>query len=235
MRSDHRENQRVVEPVEQQDETPVATEAQERVSLWPELFKTLMMALIIFLTARLFVLPYQVDGRSMTPNLENRDRVLVNRAVYMHLNLDFLIGWIPGVDTDDVDYYPFHSPERGDIVVLYPPETSPEPYIKRTIAVEGDVVDIHDGLVFVNGEQLVEPYIDGAITECEQTTFCDGYVVPPGMIYVLGDNRQHSYDSRAFGPVSLDNVIGKAWFANWPADRIGLLPHYSYDTATPKQ
>jgi signal peptidase I len=59
-------------------------------------------------------------------------------------------------------------------------------------------------------------------------------VVPPGMIYVLGDNRQHSYDSRAFGPVSLDNVIGKAWFANWPADRIGLLPHYSYDEATPR-
>jgi signal peptidase I len=55
------------------------------------------------------------------------------------------------------------------------------------------------------------------------------------MIYVLGDNRQHSFDSRAFGPVALDNVIGKAWFANWPADRIGPLPHYSYDDATPKQ
>ena len=102
-----------VEPIEQQDETPQATDAAEKVSLWPELFKTLMMALIIFLTARLFVLPYQVDGRSMAPNLENRDRVLVNRAVYMHLNLDLLIVWIPGVDTDDTDYYPFHSPERG--------------------------------------------------------------------------------------------------------------------------
>jgi signal peptidase I len=225
----------VVEPIEQQDKTTEATESTQPASLWPELFKTVMMALIIFLTARLFVLPYQVDGRSMAPNLENRDRVLVNRAVYMHLNLDLLVGWIPGVDTDDTDYYPFHSPERGDIVVLHPPESSPEPYIKRTIAVAGDTVDIHDGLVFVNGEQLVEPYIQGAVTECDRSTYCDGYVVPPGTIYVLGDNRQHSYDSRSFGPVPLDNVIGKAWFSNWPADRIGLLPHYNYDTATPNQ
>jgi signal peptidase I len=225
----------VVEPLEQPDEAGQTAEAPLRVALWPELFKTLMMALIIFLTARLFVLPYQVDGRSMAPNLEDRDRVLVNRAVYMHLDLETLLGWIPGVDTTDTAYYPFHSPEQGDIVVLNPPDVSPEPYIKRTIAVAGDIVDIRGGLVFVNGTQVVEPYVDGAITECERPTYCDDYVVPDGTIYVLGDNRQHSYDSRAFGPVSLANVIGKAWFANWPADRIGLLPHYDYDEATPKR
>jgi signal peptidase I len=225
----------VAEPHEHENQAAPAVSEFSRHSLWSELFKTVMMALIIFLTARLLILPYQVDGRSRAPNRENRDRVLVNRAVYMHLNLEALIGWIPGVDTSDTAYYPFHSPERGDIVVVYPPQYSSEPYIKRTIAVAGDVVDIHDGLVFVNGQLLAEPYIDGAITDCEQPTYCRGYVVPDGKIYVLGDNRQHSYDSRAFGPVSLGNVIGKAWFANWPADRFGPIPHYDYDDKNPRQ
>jgi signal peptidase I len=192
------------------------------------LINTFMLALVIFLTARLLVLPYQVDGRSMAPNLENRDRVLVNRAVYMHVELDTLFGWIPGIEASDAAYYPFHSAERGDIIVLNPPQYSPEPFIKRTIGVAGDVIDIRGGFVFVNGTQLDEPYIDGAITDCGRSLYCDGFVVPNGSVYVLGDNRQHSFDSRSFGPVPLDNVIGKAWFSNWPADRIGIIPHYNY-------
>lgn len=207
--------------------------APRRKTLVAEVINTFMLALVIFLTARLLVLPYQVDGRSMAPNLENRDRVLVNRAVYMHLDLAMLFGWIPGVDASDTAYYPFHSAERGDIVVLNPPEYSPEPFIKRTIGVGGDVIDIRDGFVFVNGRQLVEPYIDGAVTDCGRSKYCSGFVVPEGTIFVLGDNRQHSFDSRAFGPVPLDNVIGKAWFANWPADRIGLIPHYDYGANGP--
>ena len=208
-----------------------AVEPPERV-FWQELTKTLLLALIIFLSARLLILPYQVDGRSMSPNLEDRDRVLVNRAVYMHLDLEMLLDWIPGVDASNTSYYPFHSPERGEIVVLNPPEYSPQPYIKRTIAVAGDIVDIRQGLVFVNGDQLLETYIDGAITDCGNPSFCTSFVVPDGMIYVLGDNRQHSLDSRSFGPVPLENVIGKAWFSNWPADRIGVIPHYGYDETT---
>jgi signal peptidase I len=194
---------------------------------------TFMLALVIFLTARLLVLPYQVDGRSMAPNLEDRDRVLVNRAVYMHLDLAKFLDWIPGVDTSDTAFYPFHSAERGDIVVLNPPQYSPEPFIKRTIGVAGDVIDIKDGFVYVNGWQLDEPYIDGAVTDCGRSLYCARFVVPDGTIFVLGDNRQHSFDSRSFGPVPLDNVIGKAWFANWPADRIGFIPDYDYGVTPP--
>jgi signal peptidase I len=190
-----------------------------------------MMALILFLTARLLVLPYQVDGKSMSPSLEDRERVLVNRAVYMHMDLDRWLDWIPGVDASDTAFYPFHAPEPGDIVVINPPEYSPQPYIKRTIAVGGDVVDIHDGHVYVNGALLPEKYITGAITDCDHPIYCRSFTVPEGFIYVLGDNRQHSSDSREFGPVPLDNVIGKAWFANWPSDRIGVLPDYNYDNA----
>ena len=189
-----------------------------------EIFRTLLFALIIFLTARLLILPYQVDGRSMAPNLEHHERVLVNRAVYMHLDLDRLVGWIPGLGgVTENAYYPFTSPQPGDIVVLNPPQYSAEPYIKRTIATAGDVVDIRDGRVFVNGVALDEPYIQGVTTNCYSAEYCDGYVVPEDAIYVMGDNRPDSFDSRSFGAVPLDNVIGKAWFSNWPAERFGPI------------
>jgi signal peptidase I len=220
-----------LESKEPESDVPAEDVHTPRGHLTAELTKTLMMALIIFLSARLLILPYQVDGKSMSPNLHDRDRVLVNRAVYMHLDLEQLVDWIPGVDASNTAYYPFHSPEPGDIVVLNPPAASDQPYIKRTVAVGGDVVDIDRGLVFVNGVALNETYIDGAITECVKQQYCRNYTVPDGMIFVLGDNRQHSSDSRYFGPVPLDNVIGKAWFANWPADKIGPIPHYSYDEA----
>ena len=218
-------------PPESQPDVPAEDDHARRSHLAAELTKTLMMALIIFLSARLLILPYQVDGKSMAPNLEDRDRVLVNRAVYMHLNLKQLVDWIPGVEASDTEFYPFHSPEPGDIVVLNPPSSSEQPYIKRTIAVAGDTVDIQQGRVYVNGVLIDEPYIEGAITECVKEKYCHNFTVPAGTIFVLGDNRQHSSDSRYFGPVPLDNVIGKAWFSNWPADKIGPIPNYSYDEA----
>lgn len=203
----------------------IQPESQPRSStLLGEIFRTLLFALIVFLSARLLVLPYQVDGRSMAPNLQDRERVLVNRAVYIHLNLDSLVGWIPGLGgVADDSYYPFHSPQPGDIVVLNPPQYSTEPYIKRTIATAGDVVDIRDGKVFVNGVELDEPYVDGVDTYCYSSEFCTGYVVPLDTIYVLGDNRPDSFDSRSFGAVPLDNIIGKAWFSNWPAETFGPI------------
>ena len=206
------------------DAAPAKTSS--RVSTFiAEIMRTLLFALIVFLAARLLILPYQVDGRSMAPNLMDDERVLVNRAVYMHLNLDRLIGWIPGLGgVTEESYYLFNSPQPGEIVVLNPPKYSTEPYIKRTIATAGDVVNIRDGSVFVNGIELTESYIDGAITDCYSPEYCRGYVVPDGTIYVLGDNRPDSFDSRGFGAVPLDNVIGKAWFSNWPAEKFGPIP-----------
>lgn len=190
-----------------------------------EILQTLLFALIVFLSARLLILPYEVDGRSMAPNLEDSERVLVNRAIYMHLDLDRLLGWVPGLDdVTEEPYYPFHSPDPGDIVVLNPPQYSNEPYIKRTLATAGDIVDVRDGQVFVNGIALDEPYVNGAITDCHAATYCEDYVVPPDSIYVMGDNRSDSLDSRSFGAVPLDNVIGQAWFSNWPADKFGPIP-----------
>ena len=193
-----------------------------------ELTRTLLLAALVFLGARTVVLPYEVEGASMTPNLHNSERVLVNRTVYFHVDLNKFINLIPGVDKEGTnEFYPFHSPERGDIIVLNPPLSSSQPYIKRVIGLGGESISFKNGYVFVNGEQLVEPYIDGAITRCNGTPYCS-IDVPDGYVYVLGDNRDNSSDSRAFGLVKIEDIIGKAWFTNWPLTDVGLVPHYEY-------
>lgn len=213
----------MTETTEQQVE-PTGHRPAGLAALLPEVLKTLLLALIIFLSARLLLLPYQVDGRSMEPSLAHQERVLVNRAVYMHFDLERLVGWVPGVSVASGDYYPFHSPERGDILVVNPPYFAEEPFIKRTIGVAGDKITIRGGQVFVNDVAIDEPYLYGVPTECRSEQYCTGFVVPPDTIFVMGDNRPHSFDSREFGPVSLENVIGQAWFSNWPADKFGPIP-----------
>jgi len=194
-----------------------------------EISRTLLLAAIVFVGARTVVLPFEVEGASMTPNLHDHERVLVNRTVYFHFDLDRLINWIPGVSAgSDHDFYPFHQPQRGDVVVLNPPLTSPQPYIKRIVGLPGESIEFRDGYVYVNGQKLDEPYIKGAITDCRGVPYCKIDKIPDGYVYVLGDNRNNSQDSRVFGPVKIENIIGKAWFSNWPLTDVGIIPHYDY-------
>jgi signal peptidase I len=194
-----------------------------------ELTRTILLAAIVFVGARTVVLPYEVDGASMSPNLHDQERVLVNRTVYFHFDLNQMVNWIPGVDRQGQDeIFPFHQPERGDIVVLNPPIQSSQPYIKRVIGLPGESISFRNGYVYVNGQQLDEPYINGAITRCNGTPYCSVDKIPDGYVYVLGDNRDNSSDSRSFGLVKIDEIVGKAWFTNWPITDIGLVPHYNY-------
>ena len=192
-----------------------------------EILETLLLALVIFVGVRLLVLNFRVDGLSMFPNLVNREMLLVNRNAYAHFDVNAVLDVLPGEDhADSRNVYPFDPPERGDIIVFNPPAESDKPYIKRIIGLPGDVVSIHDGNVFINDQVLDEPYIDTGITDC--LGGCETVTVPSGSIFVLGDNRNNSSDSRVFGPVKISSIVGKAWFTYWPADDIGLVPHYDY-------
>ena len=195
-----------------------------------EIVETILLAVVIFVAVRLVVLNFRVDGMSMSPNLDNGEMLLVNRNVYFHFDLNAALNWIPGVDREGEDIvYPFHPPERGDIIVFDPPLRSPKPYIKRVIGLPGELVEIREGNVYIDGIRLDEPYVDDGITRCHngQAT-CEIGVVPEGNVFVLGDNRNNSSDSRTFSWVDIDSIIGKAWFAYWPSDDIGLVPHYDY-------
>lgn len=195
-----------------------------------EIIETVLLALVIFVGVRALVLNFKVDGKSMMPSLINDEMLLVNRNLYFHFDLNDVKNLLPGEDTAEEEIvYPFHPPERGDIVVFNPPldVASTEPYIKRVIGLAGETVEIRNGRVSVDGVQLDEPYAQGT-TECRRPSECASLTVPEGEIFVLGDNREDSSDSRVFGPVEIDAVIGKAWITYWPLDEFDIVPHYDY-------
>ena len=192
-----------------------------------EIVETLLLALVIFVGVRLVVLNFRVDGESMIPNLADGEMLLVNRNVYFHFDKNGLLDALPFIERDSEDIvYPFHPPERGDIIVFDPPvQSSDKPYIKRVIGLPGERVTFEGDNVFIDGIQLNEPYIIEA-TDC-RGNFCD-VDVPEGHVYVLGDNRNNSSDSRSFGVVDVDSIIGKAWIGYWPMDEVGIVDHYDY-------
>jgi len=195
-----------------------------------ELIRFFGIMIAVILLVRLFMSPFEVEGRSMSPNLHNHDRVFVNRASYFSLDLNHWLNLLPGSDREGVwVWYPFDAPERGDVVVLDPPVESSQPFIKRVIGLPGETVTFRDGYVYINGQRLDESYIEGAITFCSGRRYCDYGPIPEGMVFVLGDNRENSEDSRFFGPVPIEDLLGKAWLTNWPMADIGFVPSYEYD------
>jgi signal peptidase I len=144
------------------------------------------------------VKPYRIPSESMEPTLQTGDRVLVNRFS-RHLGAE---------------------PDVGDIVVFHPPTDPSETYIKRVVGVGGDRIALRDGRVVRDGELQREPYARpcGGGPECWMRR---PVTVPDGHVFVLGDNRGASQDSRAWGPVDLSEVIGEAVLIYWPPGRAG--------------
>lgn len=184
------------EPTAEAVAPPQSGKGRRVISWLRELLETVLPAILIALFIHLFLAQAtRVYGQSMEPNLHTEQRLVVEKLSYR-----------------------FHGPRRGDIVVLRLPEHSSDLLIKRVIALPGEKVEIHDGQVYVDGKPLLEPYL-------KQTTLGNyaARIVPPLHVFVLGDNRNASNDSRAFGPVPLRNIIGRAWFSYWPLEDIGFV------------
>ena len=160
-----------------------------------DVIRDLIIVVAIVLLIGFFVKPIIVEGASMNPTLQDDDYLLISRQSYT-----------------------FGEPERGDIIVFPHHESTEDSlYIKRVIAIPGDHLEIHDGNVYINGELQYEDYIkSGAITE--------GYVnliIPEGQVFVMGDNRENSSDSRYFGTVNIEEVTGEVFVRLWPLSEIG--------------
>lgn len=180
-----------------------------------EVLDIAILAVVMLIGVRFVADNYVVDGPSMEPTFETSEFVIVNRMAYRTFDLS----WIPGVEADA--WRPFGDPQPGDVIVFTQYSRGiPRKLIKRVIAVEGQTVEVRGGQVIVDGVALDEPYIEEPPSyEYPPVT------VEPGMLFVLGDNRNNSADSHNFGPISEELVTGRADVRYWPPGRIGLIEH----------
>ena len=214
-----------------QPERIYTTAPRPRRSFAGEALRTVAIVAIVVAITRVFFSPFEVDGRSMTPSLQDQERIFVNRAQFLAIDVGGWLDRLPYVTVDaDWTWRPFGMPDRGDIVVLDPPASSDDPYIKRVIGLPGETVTFADGRVLIDGVPLDEPYLAEMDTTC-RGSWCAMGPIPDGMVYVLGDNRNNSADSRAFGPVAIDHLVGQAWFVNWPISLFGLIRDVDYEAA----
>ncbi|MBA3471583.1 MAG: signal peptidase I [Herpetosiphonaceae bacterium] len=195
-----------------------------------EIVETVVFVLLVFFIVHGLVQNFNIVGASMAPTMHDDQYILVNKAVYTHFDLNAPLRLLPGRGAlPSKVVYPFQSPQRGDVVVFLAPDSADdEPdkdYIKRVIAVAGETVAVRNGKVYVNDVLLDET---SYLSETVPTT-CDGFqsvcntTVPPGHIFVMGDNRPNSSDSRRWGPLPLENVVGKAWASYWPKADWGMI------------
>ena len=150
---------------------------------------------------------YRIESHSMEPNFVEGQFILVNKLAYM-----------------------LGEPTRGDVLVFNNPSNNEEDYIKRIIALPGDTIEIREQHVIINNEILDEPFITNQISPGRVRP---PELIQPGNLFVMGDNRPNSSDSRAFGQLSQDLVVGKAWLRVWPRDRWGLSDHYDLQPGVP--
>ncbi len=174
---------------------------KKKSELW-EWMKALLIAVILAAVIRYFLFaPIVVDGLSMMPTLKDQDRMIVNKFSYN-------IG----------------EPKRFDIIVFHAPEK--KDYIKRVIGLPGDTIEYKDDTLYVNGKAYEEPYLDAYKKKLEGGPLTDSFkleetavgrkTVPKGELFVMGDNRRWSKDSRHIGTIPLSKIIGKTSVVYWP-------------------
>jgi signal peptidase I len=183
------------------------------------MLELMVIALIMFIATQVSVKNYRVDGSSMSATLEDGQRILVNKLVYLRFDWSPLENFFPSLANEArAVIYPFESPRRGDVVVFRAPMGHDVDFVKRIIALPGETIAIRGSRVYIEGEILAEPYLNASFMQN-----MDSYVVPLNGYFVMGDNRYHSNDSRHWDAVPSENIIGKAWLSYWPRYRAGFL------------
>jgi len=188
-----------------------------RHTLWGEarlLLRDLVFALMVAALVLVFIVqPVKVEGTSMLPRLHDGERIFVNKLIYYDE-----YRWAPKI-------------ERGDIVVFWFPDDPSKSYIKRVIGLPGDTVELHDGIVSVNGKDIEERYLDSRLNSASRSQ--TPVYVRPNYYFVMGDNRDNSSDSRIWGLVPKKYIYGKALFRYWPPTSASVIQHEDIAPAVP--
>jgi signal peptidase I len=161
-----------------------------------DILETIVLAVVLYFGINALSARVRVDGFSMIPTLQNGEYILVNKLAYKT-----------------------GQPNRGDIIVFRLPGDETQDLIKRVIGLPGDTVKISDGVVTINGEKLQEPYI------AQSPLYFGEWTIPPGNLFVLGDNRNDSRDSHQWGMLPFENIIGKSVVIYWPPNDWKVINH----------
>ena len=173
-----------------------------------DIIQVIIFAVSIFLFVYLLVAqPHKINGESMETNFHNNEYILTEKVTY-----------------------DFNKPQRGDVVVFKAPPDGHDEYIKRIIGLPGETVKVENCKVYVNGNELIEKYLQPGLCTNPGTFATEGatLTVPPDNYFVLGDNRPHSLDGRFFGFIGKDKFTGRAWIVYWPLTNSGVIKAVSY-------
>lgn len=210
----------MVSPADDPDIDVVEIRRGSRQGLWFEslrLIRDVFLIIVVFILLGVFaVQPVVVEGTSMLPQLHDGERLLVNKLVYYKWRS---VSW--------------GHLERGDIVVFWYPSDPDKSYVKRVIGLPGETVEVRSGKVYINGRELVEPYIDTIHNQNLRENVIKS--VDQHYYFVMGDNRDNSSDSRVWGLVPEKYIYGKAFFRYWKPSDVGFLEHGDYDIPEPKR
>ena len=187
-------------------------------SIIREIIETAVLAILIYLILQGSVGNRQVVGASMKPTLEDGEFMLSNKLAYSEINVGALAENVPFLKSySDKRWRPFGSPRRGDIVLVRFVQEPDLVRVKRVVGVPGETIEMQHGKLYLNGIPQTEPFVK---------FFTPGDFDPvklgPGEYFVLGDNRPVSLDSRQFGPVPEENIVGKRWVTYWPCSQISI-------------
>lgn len=195
--------------------------AAEHRSIWREYAEALLMAALLALFIRTFVVQaFKIPSGSMLPTLEIGDHLLVNKFVY-GLRVPLVGGRV-------LDFF---EPERGDVIVFIYPQDKDKDFIKRVQGLPGEVVEIRDKVLFIDGKPVKDEHAhfapDARLFKRSPRDNFGPFTVPDGHVFVLGDNRDHSHDSRFWGSVPIDDILGKAFVLYWSWDSESFRPRWS--------
>lgn len=200
-------------PSNQPDNLPSLGFGEEELSFWDktkahliDLFIFIAVVLAIMLVVHKFVAePHQVSGSSMVPNFKDGDFIITNKIA--------------------TNFYPLH---RGEIIIFTSPRDASKVFIKRIIGLPQDRIRIQDGKLYLNGRQIIEPYLPAGTNTQTHGYLSEGeeIVVKDSQYFVIGDNRGGSSDSREWGPVKKEIIIGQAFLRYWPINKFGIILHH---------
>ena len=178
------------------------------IALASDIIETVIIALVVFLIVYIFLVqPHRVSGESMLPNFENGELILTDKLSYK-----------------------FGQPKRGAVIVFKAPPDKKRDFIKRIIGLPGEKISLSAGKILINDQILTENYLPGDFRVIEGSFLREGETkqLPSDYYFVIGDNRSHSFDSREWGFLIKEDIVGRAWVVYWPLNKISFVKSISY-------